>query len=165
MNIVKALFALLALLLFVPPVNAQGRAPAVSVAPVPTVAVVRGRKTKLKLDLTVNRGFHINSNKPHDDLLLPTTVRFNPPGGVVFANILYPEGEELVLPFMGKDTLSVYSSAFRVTAEVRATAAAALGTQRIHGEVKFQACDNRQCFPSKTAPFDFDVRVVRARGR
>ncbi len=165
MKTVKASLVALALLLIAPSLFAQGNAPAISVAPVPTVTVARGSKAKLKLDLVVNRGFHVNSNKPHDELLMPTTLRLNPPDGVVFANILYPEGEELALPFMGNEKLSVYSGAFHITAEVRATAKSALGTQRIHGEVKFQACDNRQCFPPKTAPFDFDIKVLRAKGR
>ncbi len=65
------------------------------------------------------------------------------------------------MPFAGNDKLSVYSGNFAVTAEVRVPKSAALGTQRVHGEVRYQACDNRQCFPPKTTPLEFDVKVVR----
>jgi len=66
---------------------------------------------------------------------------------------------------MGKETLSVYSGNFDITADVRIQKSAALGTLRVHGEVKYQACDNRQCFPPKTTPLEFDVRVVKPKAR
>jgi len=141
---------------------AQGSSPVVTVAPIPKIVVARGGKAPLNIELQVNKGFHVNSNKPLDELLLPTVVRLNPPDGIMIMNIHYPEGEQLALAFMGNDKLSVYSGNFVVTAEVRIPRTAALGTLRVHGEVKYQACDNRQCFPPKSAPLEFDVRVVKA---
>jgi hypothetical protein len=114
---------------------AQGTSPAVTVLPIDTIVVARGGNAPLNIELKVNKGFHVNSNKP--------------------------VGEQLALPFMGNDKLSVYSGNFAVTAEVRVPKSAALGTLRVHGEVKYQACDNRQCFPPKTAPLEFDVKVVK----
>jgi hypothetical protein len=140
---------------------AQGSSPMISVAPIDTVVVTRGSKAPLDIALRVNKGFHVNSHQPNDELLLPTVVHLNPPEGLVIMNIAYPEAQDLVLPFAGKDKLSVYSGDFEVTAEVRVPKSAAVGTQRVHGEVRYQACDNRQCFPPKTAPLEFDVRVVR----
>jgi hypothetical protein len=139
----------------------QGSAPAVTVAPIATVVVARGGKAPLSIEMHVNRGFHVNSNKPNDELLLPTVVHLNPPQGIMIVGIEYPEGEQLALPFMGKDKLSVYSGNFAVAAEVRIPQSSALGSLRVHGEVKYQACDNRQCFPPKTTPLEFDVRVVK----
>jgi hypothetical protein len=148
--------------LFIPSlVLAQGSSPAIAVAPIATVVVARGGKAPLNIELQVNKGFHVNSNKPNDELLMPTVVHLNPPEGIMIMNIQYPEAEQLALPFMGNDKLSVYSGHFAVTAEVRVPKTAALGTLRVHGDVKFQACDNRQCFPPKTTPLEFDVKVVR----
>jgi DsbC/DsbD-like thiol-disulfide interchange protein len=127
--------------------------------------VVPGGKTPLNIALQVNRGFHVNSNKPNDELLLPTVVHLNPPQGIMIVNIHYPAGEQLSLPFMGKDTLSVYSGSFSVTADVLILKSVAPGTLRVHGEVKYQACDNRQCFPPKTTPLEFDVKVVKSKGK
>ncbi len=141
--------------------TAQISSPSVAVAPIGTIVVVRGGKAPLDIAMQVNRRFHINSNKPNDELLMPTVVHLDPPQGIMIVNIHYPAGEQLSLPFMGKDTLSVYSGSFEVTADVRAQRSAALGTLRVHGDVKYQACDNRQCFPPKTTPLEFDVKVVR----
>lgn len=140
---------------------AQSSSPTVTVAPIGTVVVARGSKAPLEIALHVNKGFHVNSNKPNDELLLPTVVHLNPPQGIMIVNVLYPEGEQLALPFMGNDKLSVYSGNFAVTADVRIPKSAALGTLRVHGDVKYQACDNRQCFPPKTTPLEFDVKVVK----
>jgi hypothetical protein len=140
---------------------AQGSFPLVSVAPIDTIVVARGGKAPLGIALQVNRGFHVNSHQPNDELLLPTVVHLNPPEGIVIMGIAYPEAEELTLPFAGNEKMSVYSGSFEVTAEVRIPKSAALGTQRVHGEVRYQACDNRQCFPPKTTPLEFDVKVVR----
>jgi hypothetical protein len=140
---------------------AQGTSPSVSVAPIRTIVVTRGSKAPLNVEMQVNKGFHVNSNKPLDELLLPTVVHLSPPEGIMIMNVRYPEGEQLALAFMGSDKLSVYSGPFVVTAEVRVPKTAALGTQRVHGEVKYQACDNRQCFPPKSTPLEFDVKVVK----
>jgi thioredoxin:protein disulfide reductase len=142
--------------------QAQGSSPQVSVGPIDTIVVARGGKAPLDIVLRVNRGFHINSHQPNDELLLPTVVHLDPPEGIVILDIAYPEAEELALPFAGKDKLSVYSGTFEVTAEVRVPKSAALGTQRVHGAVRYQACDNRQCFPPKTTLLEFDVKVVRS---
>jgi hypothetical protein len=141
---------------------AQGSSPSVSVAPIPTVVAARGNKAPFSVEMQVNKGFHVNSNKPLDELLMPTVVHLSPPEGIMIMNIEYPEAEQLALPFMGNDKLSVYSGHFVVTAEVRIPKAAPLGTQRVRGEVKYQACDNRQCFPPKSTPLEFDVKVVKA---
>jgi hypothetical protein len=141
---------------------AQGSSPSVTVLPIDTVVVVRGGKAPLNIGLQVNKGFHVNSHKPNDELLLPTVVHFNPPEGIMIMEIQYPEGEDLALPLIGSDKISVYSGSFAVTAEIRIPQSAALGTLRVHGAVKYQACNNRQCFPPKTTPLEFDVKVVKA---
>jgi hypothetical protein len=144
---------------------AQGSSPLVSVAPIDTVVVARGGKAPLDLALRVNKGFHVNSHQPNDELLLPTVVHLNPPEGIVIMNIAYPEAEDLAMPFAGHDKMSVYSGSFEVTAEVRVAKSVMAGTQRVHGEVRYQACDNRQCFPPKSTPLEFDVKVVRPKAR
>ena len=153
---------LCALVLCDPPAAlAQGSSPQVSIAPIDTIVVARGGRAPLNIALRVNKGFHVNSHQPNDELLLPTVVHLNPPEGITIMGIAYPEAEELALPFAGKEKLSVYSGSFEVTAEVRIAKSVAPGTQRVHGEVRYQACDNRQCFPPKTTPLEFDVKVVR----
>ncbi|HVJ04528.1 MAG TPA: protein-disulfide reductase DsbD domain-containing protein [Candidatus Saccharimonadales bacterium] len=162
MKLSSRIYISVALLFCAATALAQGSSPAITVLPIQTPVVARGHKAPLHISLQVNKGFHVNSNKPNDELLMPTVVHLSPPEGIMIMNIQYPDGEQLALPFMGNDKLSVYSGNFAVNAEVRVPAKAALGTFRAHGEVKYQACDNRQCFPPKSVPLEFDVKVVKA---
>jgi hypothetical protein len=131
----------------------------VTAAPVAPVRLTPGKPATVELDFRVAPGFHINSNHPKDELLLPTTLRLNPPTDIVVAKIKYPAGKDLVVPFLPGDFLNVYSGDFSITALVTAARALPVGTYRVHAALKYQACDNRQCYPSREVPVDFDVKV------
>ncbi len=135
---------------------------AVSVAPIDPVSVVVGKTSPVKIDCRVNQGFHINSNKPNSELLIPTEFKFSLPTELIIAGVTYPAGQQLTFPFMPNEPLSVYSGDFEIQTKVRASQHAKPGTYRVHATLKYQACNDRQCFPPKTLPVDFDVKVAKA---
>ena len=135
--------------------------PSVMVVGAPQVTVKAGGSSSVTLTFRVNNGFHINSNKPNSELLIPTSVKLSPPSEIMVYKIKYPEGQQLTFTFSPDEKLSVYSGDFKVSAVVRAAQKTSVGTYRVHGEVKFQACNDRQCFPPKTTPVDFDVKVAK----
>lgn len=141
--------------------SATSGGPSVSLIAADPVTVAPGKTAPAVLLFKVNSGFHINSNKPKSELLIPTSLRLSPPTDVMIARISYPAGEELIFPF-SEEKLSVYSGEFKVTPMVRAAQALRPGTYRIHGELKYQACNDRQCFPPKTLPIAFDMKVAKA---
>ena len=134
----------------------------VSVAPVDAVTVTRGKTAAIKIACRVNQGFHINSNKPNSELLIPTEFKFSLPTELMIAGVTYPAGQQLTFPFMPNEPLSVYSGDFEVKANVRTSQHISPGTYRVHAQLKYQACNDRQCFAPKTMPVDFDVKVVKA---
>jgi Disulphide bond corrector protein DsbC len=134
----------------------------VTVAPVDLVAVTPGKTSLVKIDCRVRQGFHINSNKPNSELLIPTEFKFSLPTEIMIAGVTYPAGEQLTFPFMPNEPLSVYSGDFQVQANVRASKHVLPGTYRVHAQLKYQACNDRQCFAPKMTPVDFDVKVARA---
>ena len=133
-----------------------------TVAPIDTVAVAPGKTASVKIACRVKQGFHINSNKPNSDLLIPTEFKFSLPTELIIAGVTYPAGQQLTFPFMPNEPLSVYSGDFETTANVRASQHAHPGTYRVHAQLKYQACNDRQCFAPKSMPVDFDVKVARA---
>lgn len=154
--------ALLALLVcFAAGAIAQG--PSVSQLAPPTVQVAPGKTAPVRLQFRVADYYHINSHKPLDELLLPTQLKLSPPTEIMVSSVIYPEGHMLEVPFSPEAKLSVYTGDFDVNAKVRAAQNMPAGTFRIHGELKFQACNDRQCFPPKTTPVMFDVKVVKAK--
>lgn len=142
---------------------AQGGGPSVSQVPVSPLTIHPGKTATVTLTFRVAGNFHINSHKPLDELLMPTTLSLSPPTEIMISKVTYPEGELLNFPFSPESKLSVYSGDFKITALVRAARDMPKGTFRVHGDLKFQACNDRQCFPPKTQPMYFDVHVIKSK--
>ena len=145
-----------------PPASApSGRAPSVSIAPVPLVTAPRAAQTMVNLNFRVATGFHINSNAPKDEFLIPTALKMDLPTDIILGKIEYPEGKDLSFPFSPESKLNVYSGDFTIAVAVHPLHAVTPGKYIMHGVLRYQACDNAQCFPPKTLPVSFDVKVVK----
>jgi hypothetical protein len=134
----------------------------VKAAPVPPVRVRAGSKATVEVPFEVAPGYHINSSHPKDALLVPTRARFDPPTDLAVSKVRYPAGEELTFAFAPDQKLSVYTGDFTVSALVSAARACPPGRYRVRGTLKYQACDDKACYPAGQAPFAFDVQVGRA---
>src|SRR5882757_4458071 len=99
----------------------------VTVDSVPTVTLVPGKPGKVEIRFRVNSGYHINSNKPHSELLIPTTVQFAPSDKITVGKVSYPAGEEFALKFSPTEKLDVYTGDVLVTAPVTAAKGVAPG--------------------------------------
>ena len=139
----------------------SGRAPSVTFAPVALVTAMRTVETMVNLNFRVSSGFHINSNLPKSEFLIPTALKMDLPTDIVLGKIEYPAGQDLAFPFSPSEMLSVYSGDFTVTVAVHPLHSVVPGKYIMHGVLRYQACDNAQCFPPKTQPVSFEVKVVR----
>ena len=138
------------------------KAPSVTLSPAPVTTVIRGKATNVELRFHVGSGFHINSNKPAAEYLIPTTLKLDVPTDIVVGKIQYPPGEEMSFAFAPEEKLSVYSGEFSVLVQVRPLASMLPGKYEIRGRLRFQACDNAACYPPKQLPVDFEVKVIKA---
>ncbi|HVZ61787.1 MAG TPA: protein-disulfide reductase DsbD domain-containing protein [Terriglobales bacterium] len=140
--------------------------PAVSVAAIETPKVAPGKSTSVEINFRVRPSFHINSNEPSSELLLPTVLKLNPPTNVSVGQTIYPMGREMSFPFAPKENLSVYTGDFSLTTKVMAAANTPPGRYRVRGELQYQACDDRACYAPVKLPVLFDVAISRpARAR
>ena len=137
------------------------RGPFVTVAPIPLAAITRGKPETVELQFRVRPGFHINSNRPSSKVLIPTALRLTPPTDVVIGRIAYPEAQEMSFPFAPDDKLSVYTGDFSVSVVVRPLVHMQAGKYAVHGQLKYQACDNAACYPPKLLPVNFDIQVLK----
>jgi hypothetical protein len=135
--------------------------PSVTMAPVPLMTAQRTKQTMVDLNFRVNSGFHINSNIPKSEYLIPTTLSMDPPTDIVLGKTEYPKGEEIKFPFSPDETLSVYSGDFTISVAVHPLESVVPGKYVMHGTLRYQACDNGQCFPPKTLPVSFEIKVVK----
>jgi hypothetical protein len=138
-----------------------GRVPSVTMAPVPLITAPRTTQTLVTLNFRVGSEFHINSNTPKSEFLIPTTLSIDVPTDIVLGKITYPAGKDLTFPFSPDETLNVYSGDFAITVAVHPLHSVVPGKYTMHGALRFQACDNAQCFPPKTLPVSFEVKVVK----
>jgi hypothetical protein len=148
--------------LFAGAVLAQsGKAPSVSFAPLPLVTATRTAQTMVNLNFRVARGFHINSNTPKSEFLIPTNLKMDLPTDIVLGKIEYPAGQDVSFPFSPDEALNVYTGDFTIALAVHPLHSVVPGKYVMHGVLRYQACDNAQCFPPKTLPVSFDVKVVK----
>ncbi len=160
----KSLIATLFLPLFAPLVAQEPPArkmPSVTLVPPGVASVYRGKANTVTLDFQVNAGFHINSNKPSEEYLIPTVLKLDPPTDIAVGKITYPPGEEKSFPFAPNEKLSVYSGTFTLAVSIRPLASVLPGKYEFRGTMRYQACDNAACYPPKNLPVSFEVKVVK----
>jgi len=136
------------------------KSPSVTMSPTPLTTVTRGKANAVTLEFHVQSGFHINSNKPAAEYLIPTTLRLDPPTDIMVGKTTYPPGKVMTFAFAPDEKLSVYSGNFTVAVSVMPLASVLPTKYEFHGNLRYQACDNAACYPPKTLPVRFEVKVV-----
>lgn len=137
------------------------KSPSVTMSPAPITTVTRGKANIVSLEFHVAPGFHINSNKPGADYLIPTTLRLDVPTDIVVGKTTYPPGEQMSFAFAPNEKLSVYSGDFTLGVSVRPLAGVLAQKYEFHGNLRYQACDKAACYPPKNLPVKFEVKVVK----
>lgn len=134
--------------------------PTVSIDPVgETDAVHAGTTARVGLVVALDPGYHVNSDAPLDDLLIPTVLRLDPPEGFILEGVAFPEA--ILLEQVGVDEpLAVFEEEFRIGAALRVDASVAPGAYTVPGTLRYQACNDRMCFNPTNAPVEFGVTVA-----
>jgi cytochrome c biogenesis DsbD-like protein len=138
------------------------KAPSITLVDVPLTVVTRGKGGSVDLQFRIGSGFHVNSNTPTQDYLIPTALKLNPPTDIVVGRITYPVGDEMAFSFAPDEKLSVYSGAFTIGVIVRPLASVLPGKYEFRGKLKYQACDKAACYPPKELPVAFEIKVVKS---
>ena len=97
----------------------------------------------VNLNFRVPPGYHINSNTPKSEFLIPTALKMDLPTDIILGKIEYPAGEDTSFPFSPDEKLSVYSGDFTISLW---RASAALGRARKICDARCSALPGlRQC--------------------
>lgn len=113
-----------------------------------SATIVAGKPEWVELRFRVDPGLHINSHTPHDELLVPTSLQIEPAAGLKVLGQEYPAGVPLHLEVGSGEVLSTYQGEFRVRVQL----VASKGEPVASGNLRYQACDNKACFPPKLLP-------------
>jgi hypothetical protein len=117
------------------------------------VNVPAGKSTPIALHFRIAEGFHINSHKPKDEALIPTSFAIPESSGVRMESAAYPEGQDFVLPLDPSTKLSVYTGEFTIQSHLTAQR----GNHLVQASLRYQACDKAACYPPKTITVPIDV--------
>lgn len=117
------------------------------------LTVPADKPTPVALHFRIAPGFHINSHKPKEDYLIPTTFAVPESSGVKLASASYPAGEAYTLPLDPSTKLNVYTGEFTIDAQL----VAQRGNHLVQASLHYQACDKSACYPPKTITVPIDV--------
>ncbi len=138
------------------------KVPSVTLSAPAIPSIIRGTPGKAELHFHITPGFHINSNTPSEEYLIPTALRMDAPTDIVVGRIIYPTGQNITLPFAPDLKLNVYSGEFSVLVTVRPLSSVLPGKYALRGRLKYQACDKAACYPPKELPVNFEVKVAKS---
>src|ERR1041384_3186101 len=70
------------------------KVPSVTMAPAGVTNVTRGKANPVELHFRVGGGFHVNSNTPKSEFLIPTALKLEAPTDIVLGKVTYPAGKD-----------------------------------------------------------------------
>jgi len=136
----------------------QSGAQFVSAAPGPAVAAHHGSQVDVPLKLAIRSGHHIQSNTPAEEYLIPSALTWDTNPAVALKGVTYPKAESVKYDFSEKP-LSVFSGALTVTSHFAVPADAPRGPVTLTGKFRYQACNDKMCFPPRTLPVSVNITV------
>ncbi len=132
-------------------------APTLSVPPLPTVKAKKGSDVTVTLKASLPSGYHANSNKPTEAYLIPLTLKWTA-GPLQVETITYPKAEMEKYSFSDKP-ISVVTGEFSIATKFKVPADAQSGPAAQTGTLRYQACDNKACYPPKNLPVNVTVSL------
>ena len=139
------------------PAGAQFRGfQAASVMPSAPVALTAGKTIEVPIVVRVRPRYHINSNEPLEDYLIPTAVTWET-AGVEVASVEFPE-PELVTYAFSESPLSVFSDEFTIVSKLKVPPTYKGGIESLTGKLRYQACNDKSCLAPTSADFSVPVR-------
>jgi hypothetical protein len=112
----------------------------------------------VKIPVTVKTGYHVNSNTPSEDYLIPLKLTWTATGALEGGTITYPKPAMQKFEFSEKP-ISVYVGNFDLTANFKVAANAPAGPGAAAGKLRYQACSEKACYPPKTIDVSIPYQV------
>ena len=135
---------------------AQSSASVVKVS-APPAKVKRGGSAVATVTLTIDGGYHINSNRPSEEFLIATALKLEALQGVKLTPVVYPRAKMQKFSFSPKP-ISVFDGQVTLKFTARAVTIAA-GTHTIRGKLTIQACNDEACLRPQTVDVQIPIEV------
>jgi thiol:disulfide interchange protein DsbD len=161
----RGLTAAVALLVVAPVlVVAQFRGPRAELTTLVESDARAGRTARAALQVRLPSQLHVQSNAPRDPALIATELTLNPPAGVNATEIVFPKPtdfQQVGLP----QPLAVFEHEFAIGIQFAVAEGTTPGRIEIPGRLRYQACDDRVCYPPQTGEVRWTLTVVATTAR
>ena len=124
--------------------------------------VARGKEFQVAVVVEIAQGFHMNSHKPSEAYLIPTTLTAQLPTGLQPLETIYPAGRLEKFSFSPNKPLDVYTGKVTLRLRLAAAADAALGATTVPITLRYQACNDTTCLQPVKVPVEVEFEVAAA---
>lgn len=134
---------------------------AVRVSPpdAPVVASAAGI-LEVPVRVEITSGYHINAEKPSMEYLIPTKIEWTSKE-VKLLGIQYPPAERYTFSFAPEKPLDVYQGAVTIRSRFQVPRGTAPGKLTLRGKLRYQACDDKACYPPVNIPVEVPVEISK----
>ena len=116
---------------------------------------------QLLIELDIKDGWHINSNQPLEDFLIPTEITFRSQKGVSYGRIQYMEPE--LKNFTFSDTkVSVFEGVVYAKTTITISPDFEGSDLLIEGTINYQACNDQSCLAPDMIKLTCNIPVVES---
>ncbi len=116
---------------------------------------------KIAIKVKIEDGWHINSDTPNDEFLIPTSFDLLSDRNFEITKIKYPDPLILHLSF-SDEPVSVFEGEFFIGAIIDIPENLELGNHQIPVELYYQACNDKTCEPPKAVKSTLEISVVNS---
>ena len=157
----RSLLAIVALLLVSSQIaGAQLRGVKADLAPLVESDAAAGTPVRAALQVRIPDRFHVQSDAPRDPTLIPTALTVEAPEGVRVSEIVFPPSTEFEQIGQAQPLL-VFEHEFTIGVQFDVAATAPAGRLDVPARLRYQACDDRLCYPPVTAELLWTLNVVK----
>jgi len=102
-------------------------------------AAAPGETVSVAIKLSIDKGWHINSNKPFQEYLIPMTLELQDSPAVSLGDVAFPLGRQVTLD-IDPEPLSVYEETAWIMAPLKIAKTAQEGERTVDLSMRIQAC-------------------------
>jgi len=148
-----------ALLVVIPSLAfAQFRAPRAELTPLVESTARAGGTARAALEVRLPSLLHVQSNAPRDPSFIATELTFSPPPSVRATEIVFPKATDLEQAGLPQP-LSVFDHEFAIGVTFVVAEGTAPGSIDVPARFRYQACDDKLCYPPQTADVRWTLTV------
>ncbi len=117
-----------------------------------------GQTFEVPIKFFVKDGYHINSNKPTEEYMIPTRIEWQP-SSLKHVSDAFPPATLSVFKFSQGKKLSVFEGGRTLKAKFTVPASGVSGKVTVEGTFRYQACDQQACYPPNKVEIKVPVNV------